>query len=186
MANIRLSKSKLQEYDLCSWKYKLKHIDFIKEPETKYAIYAKEGQDFHTMVVNFFKNVNPFSNKKFIEKPYTDVTKLEYFDNFINKFVKPILLKSCKNKAKYYFPILLEEKIYNKQYDFSGIIDAVFINNKDEEYIIMDWKTGKMKSRVEIREELAYYKLLLDESGLLDKPVKYCSMFFVKTGKLFF
>ena len=50
----------------------------------------------------------------------------------------------------------------------------------------MDWKTGKMKDHDEIREELACYKIVIDRSGLLDKPIKYWAMFFSKGEPLFF
>ena len=80
----------------------------------------------------------------------------------------------------------MEQKIYNTEWNFSGIVDAVFVNPKDDEYVLMDWKTGKLKSTEEVKEELAYYKLLLDEDGKLNKPVKYGAIYFVKVGKLIF
>ena len=43
-----------------------------------------------------------------------------------------------------------------------------------------------MKSEVDMKEELAYYKFLFDEEKILDKPIKYGGMFFAKVGKLYF
>ena len=185
---LRLSKSKLNDFhNICSWKYKLKYIDLLPEPRTPFSFYADDGKDFHSKIELFFKTINPFQ-KQFTVQEVKKVmnTKDEWVESFIYNFIKPILLKSCNNNPKYYFPILQEKKIYNEYWNFSGVVDAVFINPKDEEYVLVDWKTGKIKSEQEMREELACYKLILDEAKILDKPVKYWSMFWVKEGKLFF
>ena len=187
---MRLSKSKINEYETCSWRFKLRNVDYKPEPRTPFAFYAEEGTAFHEGVVRYFAEIQPF--KPWNERPTIEKIKQvmdckdEYVENFISKFVQPILLKSCKNNPKYYFPVLMEQKIYNTEWNFSGIVDAVFVNPKDDEYVLMDWKTGKLKSVEEVKEELAYYKFLLDEDGKLSKPVKYGAIFFAKVGKLIF
>ncbi len=178
----RLSKSQIQLLDSCSWKWKLRYLDSLKEPRTPFAIYAEEGTAFHKMTEEFFKNINPFKGKKFIKNKFEDMTKIQYFENFLNNFVNPLYSQS-KNSPKYYFPKFQEKRLYSQKHNMSGIVDAIFVHH-DNEYIVLDWKTGKAKSRESMREELGYYKLLADE--ILDKPVKYGAMFFAKTGKLFF
>ena len=185
---LRLSKTKLNDFhNICSWKYKLKYVDLIPEPSTPFSIYANEGKEFHKGVELFFHTINPFK-KKFTMQEVKQImnSKDEWVESFINHFVQPILLKSCNNNPKYYFPILQEKKIYNEYWNFSGVIDAVFINSKNDEYVLVDWKTGKSKSEQEMREELACYKLILDEAKILDKSLKYWAMFWVKEGRLFF
>lgn len=184
---MRLSKSKLIEYnDICSWKFKLRHIDSIPEPRTAYSSYADAGTDFHEGVVAFFTSLNPFRKKLAMEEIKT-VMKCDdlLIENFITKFIAP-LLANCNNTPRYYFPVMTEQKIYNREMDFAGIVDAVFIHPQDGEYVLMDWKTGRPKSLQSMREESACYKFVIDDSGKLDKPIKYCAMFFVKTGQLFF
>ncbi len=183
----RLSKSKIIEWhDICSWKYKLQNIDKIREPKTPFSFYADEGNAFHEGVVHFFTRLNPFKQKLDMEEVKLVMScKEQFVENFVDKFVKPILLNSCKNNPKYYFPVIQEEKLFNVEYNFSGIADAVFVNPLDDEYVLLDWKTGKIKPREEMVEELSAYKFIIDEAGLLDKPIKYGSIFYVKFGKLF-
>ena|SRR3990167_5779754 len=185
---LRLSKSKINEYhNVCSWKFKLRYIDGIPEPRTPFSHYADEGTDFHNGVVHFFSRLNPFKNKiSMDEVKMVMCAKDHLVENFINYFVHPILLKGSKGNPKYYFPVLTEEKIYDVIHNCTGIVDAIFINPKDDEYIVLDWKTGKSHSDNDIREEMAFYKFIVDESKKLDKPIKYWAMFFVKEGKLFF
>ena len=183
----RLSKSKVQQIEMCSWKYKLQNIDRIPEPRTNFWIYAQEGTDFHLGVEHFFSRLNPLKKPISMDEVKLVMnTKDLYAENFIEYFVKPILLKSCKNEPKYYFPVLSEEKIFNEEYNFAGIVDDVHLNPINDEYVVIDWKTGKVKPSKEVKEELAYYKFLIDESSKLPKPVKYGAMFFAKTGKLFY
>lgn len=172
---LRLSKSKLQLMDDCSWKFNLRYNYQLKERPTPFSFYGDMGTAFHKDAENYFKGIEMKTGD------YED----RFWDNFI-KFVENVLKAKAKGDRKYICPVLSEEKIYDKELNFTGIVDAVFVNPDDDEYIIMDWKTGKMKDHDDIREELACYKLVIDRSKKLDKPIKYWAMFFVKTGDLFF
>ena len=152
--------------EICEWKYKLKYVDGEKERDTPYNYMKDGGLAFHADVASFFDN-----------KPLTGGYGQEHWDNFL-KFNQQVLQDQK--------PVMFETKIYDEQLDFTGIVDAVFINPADGEYVIIDWKTGKMKDHDEIREEMACYKLIIDRSKLLPKPVKYWAMFFSKGEPLFF
>ena len=71
-------------------------------------------------------------------------------------------LKS-KDLLKYFKPIAIEEKYYDEELDFVGVIDAVF--QLEDKILIVDWKTGKYKEGREsdYRFELAGYKHLWDK-----------------------
>lgn len=183
MGEIWLSKSKINMYLNCPHRYKLIYIDGLKEPVSEVMI---RGSNVHKDIENFYKNGVEWKDKDYFFKPVN--VNLKNFIEFERKRAEKC--KKHDNPKKYFMPVFVEKKIKNKVLKVSGIIDAVFYdyNEGNGDYIIIDWKTGKFRENYKsnYRRELAIYKILLDNSGLLDKPIKYYGMFFTDANHLFF
>ena len=191
-----MSKSKLAVFRSCPLKFKLLYVDKLKQPKTGYERYANIGNDVHKAIENFYKNDVKIEEKDFKnvttgtveKKPVIIMNKEKYKKNkYMKNFIKlkeEILRKS--NDNKHFFPVSQEIDYYSKDINIHGLIDAVYKHYTDDEYIIIDWKSGKIKDLNDMRKELAFYKLCLDGSGKTLKPVKYWGMYFVKHDYLFF
>jgi len=184
---LRLSKSKILNLlgeKGCQWKYKLKYIDQIEEPDTPFIIYAEAGKIFHSCVEKFFNEEDPLletgENKEYDEMKYIAETKAIFWDNFITHFVKGYIPEHLKFK-----PFLQESKIYDPEFNVSAIADAIFYNN-NEGMTLIDWKSGKPKPKKEMRFELAFYTFFYNRNKtLLPRPINEWGIFFAKNGKLF-
>jgi len=176
---IWLSKSKIGTYLMCPYRYKLIYVDGIEEPKSKAMI---RGGDIHKEIEKFYKEGVEWSGKDYIFK-YVP-SKLKKFIEFERRRAEKC--KKYSDPEKMFRPLLVEYEIKNKAFKLSGIVDAVFRVNDD--YCIIDWKTGRFRKNdiSNIRRELAIYKILLDNSNVLDKPVKYWGMYFIDEDVLFF
>ena len=179
-----LSKSKFLHYENCPFGFKQKYIDKIKEKETPYTWTARAGTDIHKKIEDFFSDTVKLSGMEIINLPpiskYGDDIHMQNFHEFASE-----LLSNAKSE-EYFYPVLAEQKLLCESMDINGIPDAVFKNPVDDEYIVVDWKSGKIKTPMDCRRELSFYKLLIDGSGVLDKPIKYLSMYFTKFNHTFF
>lgn len=186
---MKLSKSKLGTFRECPLKFKFIYLDCIPEEEgNKY--WANLGKDIHTAIEEFYeKDVKIVGNIIEInEDKYNNESNIaKHMKNFIafkKKLLENIKLKNYD--IKYFFPVMQEKDVYAKNLEIHGLADAVYLNPDDNGLILVDWKSGKVKSDNEIREELAFYKLTLDDSGEFDTPIKYWCMYFTKEDYLFF
>jgi len=175
--NLWLSKTSILTYLRCPYKWKLQFID-KKEVEKPPSM--ERGIHIHKCIENFYQNLNIEND----EIKNCDVP--EKFLKFENK-----RLRACKKKKdfmKYFKPLYQELKLIDEKEKIKGIVDAIFINPENDEYIVIDWKSGKSRfsELSKYRLELSIYKMLVDSSGILDKPVRYWGIVFVDEGRLFF
>jgi len=164
----------------------------------KFQLDGVEGEEQEQLVLGtkFHEDVNLFFDKIDVEK----LVKLNENEEAITAYFRGILPKNTqydklldsfanieakrwcllKNKS-FYFPVLKEEKIYNKQLNLSGIVDRVD-QLENEEYVVIDYKTGSFrKSNVsKLRFQLSFYATLIDKSNILDKEIKYICGYFPK------
>ena len=174
-----LSKSQVGTYRTCPFKWKMFYKEFKREPESKYQ---HRGKKIHSEIEHFYKKVSIINGNLNIS-PKVDV---ELIKNFV-EFEKKRFLE-CENKTKHFFPVFQELYIENKDIGMRGVIDAVYLNPKDDGIIVIDWKSGKYRPENfdDYRFELAFYKELLEKSDHIGCEVKYWGIYFVDADKLFF
>jgi CRISPR/Cas system-associated exonuclease Cas4 (RecB family) len=172
-----LSKSQINTFLQCPRKWKYIYEDGISSIPSSQML---RGTKIHKKVEEFYKNVNIKDNKVI-----SNDVDLKKFVDFENQ-----RLKDCPD-MKYYKPVFQELRVVNEELGLRGIIDAIFINPKDGQLIIIDWKTGQAKNNIdEYRLELAIYKILFENDKHINKVeglnVGYWGIFFLDKGKLLF
>lgn len=184
----RLSKSQINLYLQCPFKWKKIYIDGIKSKPSK----AQErGIKIHEEIQNFYKNIQLISreNTKIPEiKPKKDMSVITKFLDFENKRIKMCVDEKGNFDPKYFKPIFQELAVEDDDLKLRGFIDAVYMNPKDNGIIIIDWKTGRYYPEKfdDYRFELAIYKELFDRGCFSENKVKYWGIYFVDQDKLFF
>lgn len=157
----RLSKSKVLLYKHCPRKYKFIIVDGrVEDPSPA----MEKGKELHEIFEEFY---NDFNGSKTIPSREELLQKAEKFskgkypeeiDNFVDFNENRI-----RKRQKEWLPIAVEKKYYDKEYDFSGIIDVVY--QSGEKVLVLDYKTGRRVSQKinEYRFELAGYTHLWDK-----------------------
>ena len=197
-----MSKSKFLCYKMCPFKFKLKYIDHIKEPRTKFSFYADSGTNVHKQIEEFYERDVKIKEEEFkvikdnkseiVVKPVVVINRDKYKRNkhiknliqFNENLIKGII--DSNKSLDYVYPISQEVDYYDNELKVHGLIDAVYRNYEDDGVIIMDWKSGKIKSLDHIRSEMAFYALCFngDEQNKGEKA-KYWGMYFTKFNYLF-
>ena len=176
---IILSKSSFKTYKTCPKKYFFKYVEYRKEdlPDV-----VRIGSDVHEWYNHFFDYVKIDNGFDVSSIPIPEDPKVAELCNTIIEYERGRYQKCIQSKdpKKYYYPIMREIRIDVPSRGIKGIVDAVFINMDDNEYVATELKTGNIVKDPEIREELLFYKLLLDNSGKLDKPIKLLYFLFSK------
>ena len=113
---------------------------------------------------------------------------IKNFLEFEKKRIVKCINKDGKFDEKYFKPIFQELYIEDEKLGMRGVIDAVYLNPKDDGIIIIDWKSGKYRPENfdDYRFELAFYKELLEKSNKIEGEVKYWGIYFVDADELFF
>lgn len=145
--------AKLQTYDECPQKYKLCYIDrvHIVEPISQ----TKTGNNLHN-IINYYLKGNEVT--KLVEAlPKAD--KLLWY-NFKNSDVKNYKVI----ESEYPFNLKIDN------YWLTGRIDALF--EFDENYIILDWKTGSSFKPENVKFQTSFYLLCMYEILRLKKVIK--------------
>jgi hypothetical protein len=186
-----ISKSIMNAYKTCPQRYKLLYIDRIP---TVTSDAMQRGLDFHDFVNKYYDNVKSGSNGELIVNQEFIKESLgacipeaqPYITNFVNfEYERWEMCKEQKDPMKYFMPVMREEKIRNIGLELVGIVDRVdrkFNGN----LAVIEFKTGKFDQRAwkltELRQELAFYKLLLESSSLITKPVEDFVVFYPRTN----
>ncbi|MBR9678219.1 MAG: PD-(D/E)XK nuclease family protein [Nanoarchaeota archaeon] len=178
LAEDYVSKSRLGTYEQCPFKFKLHYVDGITVPPNKFML---RGLAVHDFMENFHANVKIRKEGLYIKLPEgVSEEVLGHVKNVIG-FEKKRWEKSLEKDypLKYFKPVMVETKVHNHDDKLFGIVDRVHLNY-DDELVVLDLKTGKYNSKNYdyYRQELAFYKKLLDGSLLLKKPVKYGAIYF--------
>ena len=175
-----LSKSQMNTYLQCPYKWKLQYIDHRK---TKGSPAMWRGIKIHSNIEKFYNNIE-IKDKKII--PKKELGELGKFVNFQERQIQSCTNEKGELNLKYFNPIAQELKLANEKIGLRGFIDAVYRHPKDDGVIIIDWKTGKYRPQnfSSYRFELAVYaELYRLETGVTPK---YWGIYFVDADKLFF
>lgn len=150
--------NKLQTYDECPQKYKLCYIDNIKILENPiFAEKAEKGNNLHNLINFHLKGQD-------IRKLITTLTPAEksLWINFKESEIKNYNIK----ESEYTFNVKIDE------HWLTGRIDALFQHN--ENYIILDWKTGENFKHNQVKFQTAFYLLcfyeILKAKGTIKTP----------------
>ena len=179
---IWLSKSKINTLDWCQAQFYWQYIE-EKRAETQPQIFGRLVHNFHELL---YKNLQ-ISPTEAIKTSLQTIGELDEkirpdIENIITLTLNRFELctkKFGKKWRDYFFPKLNEVKINLPKLGLNGIVDDVFLND-DNEYVVFELKSQsqKLMNDSKRRREMAFYKILLDNSGLLDKPVRYGVMYF--------
>ena len=186
------SHSRLQTFEQCKYRYKLKYIDKIKAPIEK-SIESHLGSSVHDALEWLYKEVmkNNMPNLDAVIKRYAiiweegfsldilivkkEFTHKDYFD----KGIKFIIDYYIKHKPFDDGTIETEKRIWveleeNHPHKMIGYIDRLSFNKETEEYEVHDYKTGNYlppKIKFEKDRQLALYSIGIKQLLGQDKKV---------------
>lgn len=182
-----LSKSDVLTYDQCPWRFKLSRVDGIK---VELSEAMQRGQDFHESVWRLYDRVDKeaiIKGVRTIDEEYRKhLPKGPIYDKFI-AIERRRLANASRAEKSTFFPVYKEKYLEDEKLQFSGTIDRVD-KTPEGEWIVLDYKTGKFHdwNLRNYRYELAGYKHLIDQSGLLPRKVEFICMVFIKSEDVFF
>ncbi len=178
---MNISKSRIKTLESCPLLFKWQYIE-KRNPDIPSAVITKIGLDVHNLFDKFYDNINI---DKVSENPYeyfkNSMNVLPQYQNIFNLFCKfqAQRWKLTENKD-FFMPVLKEKKIINN--NETGIIDVVHYDG--ENYIVLDYKSSA-NNPTSLRFELNFYAKIIDDSKILDKPIKYISAYGYKDGSFF-
>jgi putative RecB family exonuclease len=175
-----LSKSQINTYIQCPYKWKLQYIDGKKSKPSSAMI---RGINIHSNIEKFYSYTTIKNNQIIPSKSLGDVGN---FLKFEQRRIKNCFDKNGNVDLKYYKPVNQELKVSNEDIKLRGFIDAIYINPEDNKAIIIDWKTGKYRPNnfSDYRFELSVYtELYRLQTGITPG---YWGIYFVDADKLFF
>lgn len=179
---MNISKSRIKTWENCPALFGYQYVD-KRIPDIPPAPITKIGIDVHKIFDDFYDNINilniPENSLEYFQNSMTILPQYRSIFNLFCKFQSQ-RWKLTKNKEDF-LPVLREKKIIND--DESGIVDAIHYDG--ENYIVLDYKSSASNPS-NLRFELAFYKRLIDNSHILDKPIKYISVYGYKNGDFFF
>jgi len=193
------SKSQLQTYKQCPQRFYLEN--FTKQVgDTSPQIQLTRGTTFHKtaellygkidfgelhrmgsedQIKDYLRGLMPND-----EDPYLN----DLYDNFaIEEADRWTRTKQAKelDADRYFKPIFSEVEVVNEKRSIRGKIDWIF-RAFDDEYVIGEIKTGKEYEISEIRKELCFLVLLVEDTELLDKTPKYIMCYYPRTNQVIF
>ena len=180
---MNISKSKIKTLENCPLCFKWQYLEH-KKPDIPPAAVTRIGLDVHDIFNKFY---NVIKIDEIGDQP------LEYFKNSMEILpqYREIFNLFCNFQASRwnnttdkttFIPVIRERKFINK--DEVGVVDAVHYDCNTGEYMVLDYKSG-VSNPSNLRFELAYYAKIVNDSGILDKPVKYIGAYGYKTGEIF-
>lgn len=177
--------SKLSTYMTSKYEYYLKYIAHAKEDRTD-CVYAPMGSICHSTIEDFYNKKITYDEMlpQFEDGWLTaiDIIDLKFDRNdeqkneSIKSKYKENLVHFFKHHNKIPYDIKLEQFMTAQvgQYVFQGYIDATYIDNNDNHYII-DWKTSteyKGKDLEEKSGQLIVYAIGLHQRGIPYEKMK--------------
>lgn len=179
---MNISKSKIKTLENCPLLFKWQYLDH-KIPDIPPAAVTKTGTDVHDIFNKFYDNIKL---EQISELP------LEYFKNSMKVLpqYQGIFDLFCKFQARRweltkdkseFMPILKEKKFINN--DEVGVVDAVHYTAG--QYLVLDYKSSA-NNPTNLRFELNYYAKIVNDSNILDKPVKFIGVYGYKDGSIFY
>ena len=191
-----LSKSSLSTYLVCPKLYKFLYID--KLPLGTKSPAAQRGLDLHQFAYDFYDHVTVTGSIFYIDPTWLKeqlIIATEDAKPFMENFLemekqrwKLCVEHDSKHPEKYFYPVLREQKIQNLGLEITGIVDRVDLNFDKKTYTVIDYKTEKFDQRpwklTEHRREMAFYKLLLETSGLLDGKITHFCIYYPRSNNV--
>lgn len=192
-----ITKSKLLCYKKCPLQFNFQHNMRI-EKDTFPAEVTTKGLDIHNLFNTFFDHQD-FTQ---IPQKYKEIFHKFYeFDIVFSKINKSYYEQKPASKSDTTLKEFMtwdwvkrgsidsvqEEKIKRehtfKALDLYGIVDR--INYDGNNYTLIDYKSG-FYNLSELRFELNFYKYLVDEAKILDKPIEFIGSYGYNNGTIFF
>jgi len=189
-----LSKSKLFQYLSCPYKFKRVYVDKVPTYPTPAM---RRGSIVHKYIEQLYDNIDIADknetwkektdryHKKFMEEcEIIDLVPGQNLERYLEnvraiEYLRLQIIEGLKeNPEKYFYPVLREKRIDNHEREMNGIVDRVDLNLKDKLEVGEIKTTTGRKDIESLRNEMAFYKILLDESGLLDKPLTSFYIYF--------
>jgi len=138
----------------------------------------KRGTEFHEHAYKFFDKIKP--DKKYTYHSFRKLLpKGKHFDNFAE------IEWERYNTAKYFMPVLREKWLISRSLGLKGTVDRVD-KLDNEEYCVVEYKTGKIHNLSMYRRELCIYAMMLNENKVLDGPVTHLKCLWVDQKKYLF
>ncbi len=176
-----LNVSALNNYLECPWKYFYTNLLRIPRPQEKHQMY---GTAIHASLKDFFDSLNEdSSSKKFLLERFdyyisrqsmTDVEMADYQKRGIEALSGYYDIYHDSWKGKYLSEFSISGVILTPEIRLTGQIDKMELRGNSKEVNVVDYKTGKPKSRNlidgktknadgNIKRQLVFYNLLLNK-----------------------
>lgn len=174
MIALRMSKSAVNTYLQCPYLFKLSYIDKVEMKKTPYAM--NRGIDIHSIFEEFFA----------VKGTINDAIKALHRSEDGMRFFRAV--ESAASLATFLSPdgktmpklAAAEKKMYSKELNFVGIVDAIFSDGN--EYLLLDYKTGKEHPLKNYYFELALYAILAEKE--LGTIISYWGIYFIDSRRL--
>lgn len=185
---LRLSNSKITDFNNCPKKYGLR---YVKKMAEKAMPQLTLGKNLHSKYESFYRLLpDVIENEDQIKKIFEETClcgangeEAPHLNNFLDMNMKTFADLKEKNLLKHFKPIKIEQKYYDEDKDFVGVIDAIF--EIGDRTLVVDWKTSSYKDGKEsyYRQQLAGYKHLYEKFN--DKEVTDWGIFFSGNGHFY-
>lgn len=180
-----LSKSAIGTFKKCprSWKYI--YIDKIQIEVVRSEL--ELGIKVHQFMAEMWsKNLLKFSNDSI--ELNCPVDGSDIFKRHVSNIVETEnkrwnICKTKPNPNDYFYPIFIEKEIIVKELGVKGIVDQV-CRELNDEYSVVEIKSGKPIYPKDILFELNFYKYLIDNSNLLDKKIQKGVVYYTSTNDI--
>jgi len=142
----RLSPSAVNTYFYCPMKFKLQYME-KKQAPTK-AKCLIDGITLHSYYELFYKEMPEKITKDYFDFYYNRLPKevKENYKEDIHNFLEFNRRVFDSSETGFLKPLATEEKIFDKELNFVGVIDCVFTDGKN--ILVLDFKTGKPKTKI--------------------------------------
>jgi CRISPR/Cas system-associated exonuclease Cas4 (RecB family) len=181
--DFKYSPTAILTYDYCPRKFKFLYIDKFS-PKSK-PKHVTDGATLHSYFELFYKgmpDINEMNEQYF--KDYLNRIPNEFKEEFkedINNFLAFNRRVFDSTDKKFYKPLAIEEKVYDKDLNLVGVIDCVFTDGRN--ILVLDFKTGKPKDDIpsDYEFQLGTYVHLWKLSRP-DLPATHVGLLYTKGG----
>lgn len=182
---LRLSKTGVLTYLTCPKKYYYQFVEKLIPEEQEQMVLGKK---LHIKYESFYRLIPIEVDEQKIREvfentclPKEKISEYKHLQNFLEMNLNTFKDLKSKNLLQHFKPIAIEEKYYDEELDFVGVIDAVF--KIDGNTLLVDWKTSNYKEgkESEYRFELAGYRHLW-EKFYPTIPITHWGVFFSGDG----
>lgn len=161
----RLSKSKMGTYKDCPYAFKLHYVD---GREAAFNPFFQRGTDVHSFHEQFIKAAKIHNGKLIIPELKNLNSNAAYKKNIIrhhiNRWKTCVDTKGIHKAPKYFYPIVVEEKITIPHLELTGVPDAIEWGF-DDTPVAIEVKTGapNVQKIRNYKNDLVWYKLLFEQ-----------------------